>query len=273
MSINVMNRVWETSQHKGGALNLMLAIADFADDDGNAFPGVPRLAKKIRMTERNTQLLLRKLEESGELMIKEGAGPRGTNRYRIILDQLGKKPIKKATAPDEKNSPPKSLRGEKTSGEGVKNLQGSEREGGESQITRSIMDPPVNDPPSSAIAENATAVADGGDGGSPLADWLKREFVIITAERFSAYPDAATRAYVQRLHDSGANAAMIAADLAKPGTRRNARKHPATAGPNPPAAPRQRYAPPTLDRAGAMAVAHRSATRCPGAGPAGGRPG
>lgn len=95
-------------------------------------------------------------------------------------------------------------------------------------------------PPSAAGAADgeATAVADGGDGAvSPLADWLKREMGIVTAERFSAYPDAATRAYVQRLRDGGANAAMIAADLAKPATRRMLESTPPAPAPDPPPLP------------------------------------
>jgi hypothetical protein len=40
MSIKVMSLVWEKSQAKGKELLLMLAIADFADDWGEAFPGI-----------------------------------------------------------------------------------------------------------------------------------------------------------------------------------------------------------------------------------------
>jgi hypothetical protein len=163
MSIHVMNEVWSKSQHKGGALNLMLAIADFASDQGSAYPGVPTLAQKIRMSTRNTQLLLRKLEESGELKVEEGAGPRGTNRYQIQLQNLGKKPAKIAAVPGEKTAPPKRLQGEKTSQKGVKNLHGAEREG-----VNQLSPDPSCDPswdPSSSAAANAAGAA-GGDGGA-----------------------------------------------------------------------------------------------------------
>ena len=67
MSIRVMSHVWEHSQHKGGDLLLLLAIADHADDHGQAFPSIKLLAQKTRMTERNVQLVIKRLTHSIEL--------------------------------------------------------------------------------------------------------------------------------------------------------------------------------------------------------------
>lgn len=50
MSIRTMARVWDQSQHSGSELLMLLALADFADDDGNSYPAVPTLAAKCRMT-------------------------------------------------------------------------------------------------------------------------------------------------------------------------------------------------------------------------------
>lgn len=80
-----MSRVWEHSRAQGSSLLLLLAIADHADDAGSAYPGVTKLAAKSRMSERNTQYGLKRLQASGELEIKRGAGPRGTNVYRITI--------------------------------------------------------------------------------------------------------------------------------------------------------------------------------------------
>ena len=85
MSIRVMSRAWDHSAHCGSELLMLLAIADFADDEGHAYPAVPTLATKCRMSARNANMLLAKLRESGELEIRIGAGPRGTNMYRIRL--------------------------------------------------------------------------------------------------------------------------------------------------------------------------------------------
>ena len=85
MSVKVLSRVWEHSAHGGTELLLMLAIADFADDDGRAYPAVPTLAAKCRLQQRRANYILSKLKASGELEVSANTGPRGTNRYRIML--------------------------------------------------------------------------------------------------------------------------------------------------------------------------------------------
>ena len=85
MSVKVMGWVWEHSEARASALLLLLALADFAHDDGGSiFPSVKTLAMKIRMSERQTQNLLRQLERAEEIE-KVGFGPAGTNCYRIHM--------------------------------------------------------------------------------------------------------------------------------------------------------------------------------------------
>ena len=94
MSVQTMAAVWKGSQHGGSALLMMLAIADFSDDKGVAYPAVSTLAEKTRMKPRNAHYLLSELQASGELVIKIAAGPRGTNLYRVALDRLqGVQPV------------------------------------------------------------------------------------------------------------------------------------------------------------------------------------
>lgn len=83
MSIKASTYVWENSEQKGTALLLMLAIADIANEEGVAWPGVTRLAHKARTTRRNIQLLLRKLEEADELEVCHGTGRYRTNVYAL----------------------------------------------------------------------------------------------------------------------------------------------------------------------------------------------
>lgn len=85
MSVHAMGLVWQSSSHSGTDLLMLLAIADFADDDGRAYPSVATLARKCRMTPRNVNHILPRLVLSGELSIKVGQGPRGTNLYRIDI--------------------------------------------------------------------------------------------------------------------------------------------------------------------------------------------
>jgi hypothetical protein len=84
-----MARVWELSTQSGTHLLMLLAIADFADDHGRAFPAVATLAKKCRMQPRNANVILAALRASGELQVRAGQGPHGTNLYRVNLTTEG----------------------------------------------------------------------------------------------------------------------------------------------------------------------------------------
>lgn len=88
MSIYATMFVWETSTQKSTSLLALLALADYADEiTGECFPGIPALAKKLRMKERNVQALLRHLQDEGEIAIGERAGQKtasgNTNRYTL----------------------------------------------------------------------------------------------------------------------------------------------------------------------------------------------
>ena len=89
MSVRTMAAVWERSRQTGTHLLMLLAIADFADDEGRAYPSVPTLARKCRMKERNARYILAELVGSRELSVQTGKGPRGSNVYKIKLASLG----------------------------------------------------------------------------------------------------------------------------------------------------------------------------------------
>lgn len=88
MSVFAMAAVWRESKHAGTDLLMLLAIADYADDQGRAYPSVSTLAKKCRMQDRNAKYLLARLRDSGELRAEINAGPHGSNAYRIVLPSL-----------------------------------------------------------------------------------------------------------------------------------------------------------------------------------------
>lgn len=83
MSIRVMSHVWKQSRAKGGDLLVLLAIADFSDDSGTAFPSVSTLSQKARLDSRNVQRSIRRLITAGELTLSERQGPHGTNLYQV----------------------------------------------------------------------------------------------------------------------------------------------------------------------------------------------
>jgi len=85
MSVYVMSRVWKHGPKDQGALLVLLALADFADDDGHCWPAVSSVAQKARMSERNARRVLRKLETDGYLVTEASSG-RTSNRYKILSD-------------------------------------------------------------------------------------------------------------------------------------------------------------------------------------------
>jgi Helix-turn-helix domain len=99
MSIKVMGEVWESSSTKGSTRLVLLALADFANDQGYCFPSIQSLAIKSALTERNVQVILRDLERRGELVTLRGAGRGHVNAYWVLppattsrLTQEGKTP-------------------------------------------------------------------------------------------------------------------------------------------------------------------------------------
>lgn len=98
MSMSVMTEIWKKSRHSGTELLMLLAIGDWADDDGNAYPSVAKLAAKCRMTDRNARLILANLRDSGELLVRFGEGPKGANQYLIVTPLKPASPLKSSSA-------------------------------------------------------------------------------------------------------------------------------------------------------------------------------
>lgn len=88
MSVRTMARVWADSKHGGSELLMLLAIADFADDAGRAYPSVAGLAEKCRMKPRNANYILADLQEGGELRVLLNRGPKGKNLYEIVFSAM-----------------------------------------------------------------------------------------------------------------------------------------------------------------------------------------
>lgn len=80
-----MAYVWQHSVLRGTELVLLLAVADFANEHGIAWPGVETLATRIRADVRTTQRCIAKVEQSQELRIQRGRGPKGTHLYQVVM--------------------------------------------------------------------------------------------------------------------------------------------------------------------------------------------
>lgn len=122
MSVRCITAVLDKSQHSGTSLLMLVVLADYSDDDGNSYPAVASLARKCRMTPRNAQYILGVLQDSGELRVMKNEGPKGCNRYRIMLSSLGVVTPLKPTSPLKAASPlkPASGGGEAGFAKGVK---------------------------------------------------------------------------------------------------------------------------------------------------------
>lgn len=158
MSINVMSIVWSRAPVQGGDLLMLLALADNADDNGVAFPGVPYLASKARMTERNVQRCLRTLERDGFIQIVPRAGPSGANKYRVNLSLLRELPDNfvraKGESDGEKLSPVTNCHQVTNDAEGVT----SEASDGDAGVTLTVIEPSIE--PSSLTAQRREGETD-----------------------------------------------------------------------------------------------------------------
>ena len=86
MSVKVMSMVFDRYPTGGSEMLLALALADHAHDDGGSVrPGVAYLAVKTRQSERSVQYQLRRMEQTGWLLlVNSGNGGRNQRReYQI----------------------------------------------------------------------------------------------------------------------------------------------------------------------------------------------
>lgn len=93
MSIQAISIVWKQI----GQLNInantklvLLALADFANEEFWAWPSIDTLSKKTGASRCTVLRALDDLEAINELMIDTNGGPHGVNRYLVLLASKGK---------------------------------------------------------------------------------------------------------------------------------------------------------------------------------------
>ncbi|HSR21191.1 MAG TPA: helix-turn-helix domain-containing protein, partial [Anaerolineales bacterium] len=85
MSTEAIRAVWKMDLPPSEKF-VLEAYADHADRTGGSiFPSLAMLTRKTGLSRRSLQLLSRKLQAVG-VLAPDGAGPRGTRRWRIQLD-------------------------------------------------------------------------------------------------------------------------------------------------------------------------------------------
>jgi len=84
ISLALADAVWERSTHRGAALLVLLALADYANRQGEAWPKITSLAHKTRMSRRYCTALLQRLAESGEISIEPLPRDRRRSLCRLV---------------------------------------------------------------------------------------------------------------------------------------------------------------------------------------------
>ena len=106
MSIRAMNWAWD--QRLGPSAKLiLLALADDADDSGQCWPAVRRIAGKCLVSERTVQRALKEFETTGLLATTPRFTDKGrqtSNVYKLVMtphpDKMSPSPAKSRTRGD-----------------------------------------------------------------------------------------------------------------------------------------------------------------------------
>lgn len=91
MSIKVMTLVWDRAPYEGNALVVLLALADWASEDGTkVYPSMQTLADKARISKRTAQRIVQQFESDGVLILVGSAigGRAKTKEYKIDLERV-----------------------------------------------------------------------------------------------------------------------------------------------------------------------------------------
>ncbi len=83
MSIELQTEVWKHADLSGTKLLLLLALADYADDEHRCFPKVKTLAARIRTDERGTRKHLKELRNLGYISVLDQSNGRRSNVYQV----------------------------------------------------------------------------------------------------------------------------------------------------------------------------------------------
>lgn len=87
MSIRLMTKVWDSGQYDSGTLLVLLALCDWANDQGEKlFPYLETLAAKARLSVKQTRRALQVLIEEGVVIDMSGAGITSVRTLDLKLD-------------------------------------------------------------------------------------------------------------------------------------------------------------------------------------------
>jgi hypothetical protein len=179
MSIRVMTSVWDDARTQAHSeLLVLLALADWANDEGHCWPTISALATKARLSERAVQQILGRLAATGRIRRIQGGGRGRANQYQVVTARNG--------APGTVNA---IHRKENTESEAPKEMHplGPERvnlttEKGERHAPHTSY---IRQNNTSTTTNGETASVGGGNGSSSstLADKLAVEYRLSRKQR------------------------------------------------------------------------------------------
>jgi hypothetical protein len=99
VSIRLIDLVWTNAPYSGAKLLVLLALADWANDDGWCYPSQSTIAAKARVDRRRVKRILGELMEDGvvERIVTGGRSGEGEvhtwpSQYRLRTDWLAQMP-------------------------------------------------------------------------------------------------------------------------------------------------------------------------------------
>lgn len=107
MSIKLMTAVWDRTDITSTQKLVLLALADWANDDGLCWPSIATIGTKSSLKERAVQMTIRSLEDAGFVMREEVVG-RG-NRYWLRMPPHEMHPRTECTPPPHEMHPTPAL--------------------------------------------------------------------------------------------------------------------------------------------------------------------
>jgi hypothetical protein len=87
MSVYISAAVWRESKASGSTLNVLLSLADQADDGGTCWPSIDNIAKRSRVSRRSVFRHLETLRNLGELTWVNREAEHLPNLYTVLMGQ------------------------------------------------------------------------------------------------------------------------------------------------------------------------------------------
>ncbi len=87
MSIYKIVDSWKHSKAEGAALLILLAMADFANEDGICWPSITTLATRGRVHTRTAQRAVRELEQLGEIVCTKRGSGSSPSVYKVVVGE------------------------------------------------------------------------------------------------------------------------------------------------------------------------------------------